>query len=140
MATTTLDRNQRYRLPITVIKGNTWRDSYALKQDTVGDGTSAVVSISGVTWLLKVSSKRDGTVAFSGASVAALTSTGIYVDSAANGQFTVNIAAADTAGTGITTGAEGYYEVSATFPAGTANWQSVHRTIMHGPYIVTEDA
>lgn len=139
MATTTLDRNQRHRLPITVVKGDTWRQSFALKQDTVGDGTSAVVSIASVTWLLRVSSKRDGTVAFSGASIASLTSTGIYVDSAANGQFTVNIASTDTGGTGITTGVEGYYEVSATFPAGTANWQSVHRTIMHGPYIVTED-
>lgn len=114
--------------------GDAYRKLWTLKRDT---GTAAVVDLTDVTWTLIVSTQRGGTAVLSKTTTSAWTASGIHVDTAASGTFTVYILAADITAIGVHTGY--YYEVVATFPAGHVDFPSMVKTLFAGSFTVRED-
>jgi hypothetical protein len=111
---------------ITRLVGNSYCKSWTLQRNT---GTAAAVSLTSVTWTLIVSDIPDGTVKLSKTTTTDWLASGIHVDTAASGQFSVYILAADTTTLGV---GSYYYEVTATFPAAHADWPSQVNTILRG--------
>ena len=119
---------------IKIPVGDSYRALYTLQRDT---GTTAAVDLTGVTWSLIISGQRSGTALLTKTTTAAWTASGIYVDSAAAGQFTVYVLAADC--TTIGTLQRGYYEVVATFPADHAAFPSMEKTLLAGSVTIAAD-
>ena len=123
-----------YALNIAVPIGDSYRKPWALQRDT---GTAAAVNLTGVTWTLIISTARNGPVKLSKTITTDWTASGIYIDSAAAGQFTVYVLAADVTALGV---GPWYYEVEATFGASHADFPSMVKTLFRGTFNVTEDA
>jgi len=119
---------------ITVPIGDSYRRLWTLQRDT---GTAAAVSLTSVTWTLIVSDKRGGTALLSKTTTSDWTASGIHVDTAASGTFTVYLLAADVTTIGVRAGA--YYEVVATFPSGHTDFPSMVKTLLAGTLTVRED-
>lgn len=133
--THTVDVNQLPHVEnISIPLGDSYRKLWTLQRDT---GTAAAVSLTSVTWTLIVSDKRGGTALLSKTTTAVWTASGVYIDSAANGQATVYLLAADVTTIGVRSGA--YYEVQATFPADHASFPSMVKTLIAGSLTVLED-
>ena len=123
-----------YTVNISVPIGDSYRRLWTLKRDT---GSAAEVSLTGVMWTLIVSTMRGGTAVLSKTTTADWTASGIHVDTAASGTFTVYILAADTADIGVHAGY--YYEVVASFPIGHADFPNMVKTLLSGTFTVRED-
>jgi hypothetical protein len=120
---------------IVVPLGDRSRTLWALYRDT---GSAAVVDLTSVTWTLNVSSAQGGTSLLSKTTASDWTASGIHVDTAASGTFSVYLLAADvTTYIGVRDGA--YYEVVATFPAAHADFPSMVKTLLAGSVTVRED-
>lgn len=120
---------------ISIPLGDSYRKLWTLQRDT---GSAAAVSLTSVTWTLIVSSQQGGTVLLTKTTDTDWTVSGIHVDSAAAGQFSVYLLAADvTTYIGVRDGA--YYEVVATFPAGHADFPGMVKTLLAGAVTVRED-
>lgn len=121
-------------LPLTVDIGVTIGDAYrklwTLQRDT---GTAAAVSLTDVTWTLIISTDTDGTVKLSKTVTTGWTASGIHVDTAASGQFSVYVLAADVA---TLTAGDYYYEVVATFGSSHSDFPSVVKTLFNGRFSV----
>jgi hypothetical protein len=127
--TITVDINDLpLELNAEVIHGDAYRKLWTLQRQSSA-GTAAV-SLTNVTWALMVYDQPSGgTVKLSKTATAVWTASGIYVDSAANGQFTVYLLSTDVQG--LCAG-NYYYEVTATFPAGHADLPSMIKTLLKG--------
>jgi len=123
-----------YTVNIGVPLGDSYRRLWTLKRDT---GTAVVVDLTSVTWTLIISDKPGGTAVLSKTTTSDWTASGIHVDTAASGTFTVYILAADTADIGVHAGY--YYEVVASFPSGHADFPSMVKTLLAGTFTVRED-
>ena len=119
---------------ITVPIGDSYRKLWTLQRDT---GTAAAVVLTDVTWTLIVSTAPGGTVLLSKTVTTDWLTSGIHVDTAASGQFSVYILAADVTTIGLRSAA--YYEVVATFPAAHAQFPSLVKTLFAGRLTVLED-
>ncbi len=115
---------------VTAIIGDSYRRQWTLERDT---GTATAVSLTGVTWTLIVSSDTDGTVKLSKTVTTVWTASGIKIDTAASGQFSVYVLAADTTTIGL---GSWYYEVVATFGAAHADFPSMVKTLFKGRFTV----
>ena len=120
---------------INVPRGDSYRKLWTLQRDT---GSTAAVDLTDVTWSLVISDGRGGTALLSKTTTADWTASGIYVDAAASGQFTVYVLAADC--TTIGTRQRAYYEVRATFPADHAAFPSMVKAILAGSVTIAADA
>jgi len=120
-------------LSISIPIGDSYRKQWTLQRDT---GTAAAVSLTGITWSFIVSTTQDGTAELSKTTTADWTASGIHVDTAAGGQFTVYLLAAD-----VTTLAKGdhYYEVVATFASDHADFPSMVKTLFAGALTIKSD-
>jgi hypothetical protein len=134
VATRTIGINELPLLEnISIYEGNTYRQMWALWRETA-PGTSAVSVLTGVTWVLRIYSlPEEGTSKLSKTTTTDWTASGIYVDNAATGQFSVYILAADMAA--LTPGVW-FYEVIATFPVGHPDFPSQVRTLLNGQIAV----
>jgi hypothetical protein len=121
-----LPQTENISLPL----GDSYRRQWALERDT---GTAAAVSLTSVTWTLIVWDKQGGTAKLSKTTTAVWTASGVHVDSAAAGQFSVYVLAADVTALGV---GDWYYEVEATFPAGHADFPSLVKTLFKGAFVV----
>lgn len=119
---------------ISVPLGDSYRKLWTLKRDT---GSAAVVDLTSVTWSLIVSSAQGGTALLTKTTTTDWTASGIHVDTAASGTFSVYLLAADVTTLGVRDGA--YYEVVATFPAAHADFPSMVKTLLAGAVTVRED-
>jgi hypothetical protein len=118
---------------VTVPVGDSYRKLWTLQRDT---GTAAAVSLTSVTWTLKVSDIPDGTSKLSKTTTTDWTASGIHVDTAASGTFSVYLLAADVTTLGVGTY---YYEVEATFPAAHSDFPSMVKTLFRGTLNVVSD-
>jgi hypothetical protein len=114
--------------------GDAYRKLWTLQRDT---GTAAAVSLTSVTWTLIVSDKRGGTELLSKTTTSDWTASGVHIDTAASGQFSVYLIGSDVTTIGVRSGA--YYEVVATFPSGHADFPSMVKTLIAGSLTVRED-
>ena len=120
---------------ITVQQGCSYRELHTLKRET--DTATAAVSLASVTWSLKIyDAPSGGTSKLAKATTNDFTASGIYVDSAADGQYTVHLLAADTAA--LTPGTY-YYEVTAVFPAGSTDFATLTLPLLKGTLTVLPD-
>lgn len=134
MAITPLDYNKSLRQDIVVKQGDTWRKRFALQTDETGDPENGTaVNISGATWALKVSDKVSGTEKMSRTTDTDWSKTGVHVDTAADGEFSVNVVSGDTA-----TICDWIWELVMTIS--TSLVETVTRTLMFGRFVVQEDA
>lgn len=93
------------------------------------------LSLTDVTWALTISDERGGTALVSGSLITDWASSGVYVDDASAGQFTIWV---DEDHTGTTLGRGSYYwEVTATFPGDHATYPSLVRTLVAGVFMIT---
>jgi len=118
------------RRDVQVADGDAHRDYFTLQVD----GTAT--SLTDATWTLIISDHPGGTATISKTTTSNWTASGIKIDDAAAGQFTVSVVPADV--TTLTPG-EHYYEVTATFPEGHDTLPSAVKTILHGKFVVRED-
>jgi hypothetical protein len=115
-------------LDCTVLHGDSYRGLWTLQRQS-SSGTAAV-SLTSVTWTLMVYDQpTGGTVKLSKTTTAVWTASGVYVDSPANGQFTVYLLSTDVEGLAA---GNYYYEVAATFPAAHADFPSMVKTLLKG--------
>ena len=114
--------------------GDAYRHRYTLQRDT---GTASAVTLVGVAWAMTVSDKRGGTAVLEKTTTTDWTATGVHVDTATSGEFSVFVLPADC--TTLTTG-EGWWELEATFDSTHADFPSMVSTIMHGALTVESDA
>lgn len=119
---------------ISLPLGDSYRKLWTLQRDT---GTAAAVSLTDVTWTLIVSDKRGGTALLSKTTTTDWTASGVHIDTAASGQFSVYLIGSDVTTIGVRSGA--YYEVVATFPSGHADFPSMVKTLIAGSLTVRED-
>ena len=135
MATLPVDVNSPYVLDISLLHGKSYRRLWTLERTST---VTAAVSLTGVTWTLKIyDAPSGGTAKLSKTTTADFTASGIYVDSEANGQFTVYLLAADVE-TFLPPGSY-YYEVTATFGASHADFPSQVKTLLKGSLTITAD-
>ena len=111
--------------------GNSYRHLWTLQRDT---GTPAAVSLASVTWTFVVYNAA-GTAVLSKTTTTDWTASGIHVDTAATGQFSVYLTAADCTTLGRCT--DYSYQVTATFPAGHTDYPSIVNTILAGSVTIT---
>jgi hypothetical protein len=115
-------------LDAEIIHGDSYRKLWTLQRQS--GSTTAAVSLTSVTWtLLLYDQPTGGTVKISKTTTAVWTASGIYVDSAANGQFTVYLLDTDLA---ALSAGRYYYEVTAKFPAAHADLPSMVKTLLKG--------
>jgi len=137
MATKTIDINALpYVCNVDLRVGDSYRKLWTLQRQTDAS-TTAAVSLTSVTWTLKVSDYQGGTSTLSKTTAADWTASGVHVDTAASGTFSVYLLAADVTTIGV---GRHYYEVEATFPAAHADFPSMVKTLIAGTLHVTDDA
>ncbi|MEN6545333.1 MAG: hypothetical protein ABFE07_04760 [Armatimonadia bacterium] len=112
--------------------GDAYRKLWTLERTAT---STAAVALTDVTWALVIAdAPSGGTAKLTKATTAVWTASGIYVDSAANGQFTVFVTAADIAAS-LPAG-DYWYHVKATFPAGSTDFASMPLTLLAGKFTV----
>ena len=120
---------------ITILHGKSYRKLHTLKRET--DAATGPVSLASVTWSLKIyDAPAGGTSKLAKTTTSDWTASGIYVDSAADGQYTVHLLAADVEA--LTPGTY-YYEVVAVFPAGSADFATLTLPLLKGTLTVLPD-
>jgi hypothetical protein len=134
MASTPIDFNETLKQDIVLKQGDTWRKRFTLKVDT-GSGPTAV-NLTNITWAMTVSDRVGGTSLLAKTTDTDWTKTGVHVDTAADGTFTVNVLAGDGTTLGVM---EGVWELTLSATAAVTNMESVVRTLMAGRFVVQED-
>lgn len=133
---TPIDFNETLKQDIVFKQGDTWRKKFSLKVET-GSGPTAV-DLTNITWSLLVSDRVGGTALLTKTALDTdWTKTGVHVDTAGQGTFTVNVLAADGTTLGVM---EGVWELVITATAAVTNLESVVRTLMAGKFVIQEDA
>lgn len=137
MATKTIDINALpYVCNVDLRVGDSYRKLWTLQRQTDAS-TTAAVSLTSVTWTLKVADYQGGTSTLSKTNTTTWTSSGVHVDTAASGTFSVYLLAEDVTTIGV---GRHYYEVEATFPAAHLDFPSMVKTLIAGTLHVTDDA
>jgi len=138
MATKTIDINALpYVCNVDLRVGDSYRKLWTLQRQTTAGAAGSAVDLTSVTWTLKVSDYQGGTSTLSKTTTNVWTASGVHVDTAASGTFSVYLLAADVTTIGV---GRHYYEVEATFPAAHADFPSMVKTLIAGTLHVTDDA
>jgi hypothetical protein len=120
---------------ITIQQGTSYRKLHTLQRET--DTATAAVSLASVTWSLKVyDAPSGGTAKLTKSTTSSFAASGIYVDSAADGKYTVHLLAADVEALAPGTY---YYEVTAVFPAGSTDFATLTLPLLKGMLTVLPD-
>jgi hypothetical protein len=128
-------RETPYRHDIEVTADSSERRwmTFRLRTD---EGVAALV-LTGVSYMLKVSTAPGGDQLVSATTITDWTSSGVMVDDAIGGELSIWLTAADIALCGV---GEHYWSLSATFPADHEKLGGYVRTLVHGTLRVTPQA
>jgi len=123
-------RDAPFRRDVRVAGGDGHRDPLSIQLN------DAALDLTDVTWALRISDHPGGAASVTGAAVADWTESGVYLDSASDGQVTVWVAETDTTALGA---GEYWYELVATFPGDHSLLPSLTKTLIAGAFRVVQD-
>ena len=139
MATETRDFNDLpLRVDIRVTQGDSYKKLWKLQYNP--SGTATDIDLTNATMKLTISTAQGGTslVSITAEITDWTTSSGIYIDIATEGEFTVFIIEGDTE---TTLGAgEFWYEVEMIFTDGDSTFPNITKTVLEGLCIVQKGA
>jgi len=136
MATIVVDVNDGVpqTLDIKIPIGDAYRKLCTLQRDT---GSAVAVNLTGVTYAMTISDHRGGTAELSLAATEDWTASGVHVDTAASGEFSIYILGSDC--TDLETGKH-WWELELTFPSDHAQFPNMVKTIYQGTCEICADA
>ncbi len=116
-------------------------EAYTSTSDDASSPTA--ISIANATFVFTISSAQGGTAKFTLGEVSDYTgNSGIIIDSAANGQYTIWVKTADWATLGGTDQPDGgwWYDVTATWTSGDSAMPNMVKTLRQGTMQVPDNA
>ena len=119
---------------ITLQIGDSLRDRWTLQIDQ--SGTATALDLTNATMTLDISTGPGGTSLLSAGEAADTGSSGVIIDSATDGQFSVSVTGSDCTSLGV---GRHYYEVAATWSSGDSTLPNQVKTLLAGVFEVRED-